>query len=335
MAYNYNNYHYWKGSFKGLLPNDILNLSNKDFNILLEEFNDAGIQGIGDKKYILNSSRKRIPILKHYFIDILEDFEYKENEAIVLFRSITVDNKEEINLSEKGICWTPVVTTLPYIEKAVLQNFGMSLKKYIVRFSGHTSVENIDWIESLFLYINYNKAERELRVYDSLKVVLDGYLCIDSRTKNIYSSDIEDINSIISKFLEFNPVTKRYDSKNTSSYFFIMNKEILLYLIKDGKFSIPLGKIDGVFDCSYLGLTSLEGAPTEVSRDFNCSHNKLTSLEGAPQIVGRNFDCSFNNLTSLEGAPKIVGGDFWCNHNPNLNSLEGIGEVKGNIYKDF
>ena len=54
MAYNYNNYHYWKGSFKGLLPNDILNLSNKDFNILLEEFNDAGIQGIGDRKYIFN-----------------------------------------------------------------------------------------------------------------------------------------------------------------------------------------------------------------------------------------------------------------------------------------
>lgn len=101
MAYNYNNYHYWKGSFKGLLPNEILNLSNKDFNILLEEFNSAGIQGIGDRKYILNSSRKRIPILKQYFIDMLEDFEYKENEDIVLFRSITVDNKEEINLSEK------------------------------------------------------------------------------------------------------------------------------------------------------------------------------------------------------------------------------------------
>lgn len=51
--------------------------------------------------------------------------------------------------------------------------------------------------------------------------MLDGYLCIDSRTKNLYSSDIEDINSIISKFLEFNTVTKRYDSKNNSSYFFI------------------------------------------------------------------------------------------------------------------
>ena len=114
-----------------------------------------------------------------------------------------------------------------------------------------------------------------------------------------------------------------------------MNKEILLYLIKDGKFSIPLGKIDGVFDCSYLGLTSLEGAPTEVSRDFDCSHNKLTSLEGAPQKVGGDFICSYDNLTSLKGAPQEVGGNFWCTHNLSLDSLEGIGEVKGKIIKDF
>ena len=42
-----------------------------------------------------------------------------------------------------------------------------------------------------------------------------------------------------------------------------------------------------------------------------------------------------NNLTSLKGAPQKVGGNFDCSRNPNLHSLEGIGEVKGNIYKDF
>ena len=112
--------------------------------------------------------------------------------------------------------------------------------------------------------------------------------------------------------------------------------------------------VDGSFYCYGNKLTSLEGAPTEVGGDFECSNNQFTSLKGAPQIVRRNFYCSSskltslkgapqtigwdfrcpdNQLTSLEGAPQIVGRDFYCYHNPNLQSLEGIGEVKRNIYK--
>ena len=110
------------------------------------------------------------------------------------------------------------------------------------------------------------------------------------------------------------------------------------------------------FICSDNQLTSLKGAPQEVGRNFWCFHNQLTSLEGAPQIVGGSFWCHNNQLTSLKGAPKTVGWDFKCseNHltslegapqkvegwfdcydNPSLHSLEGIGEVKGKIYKDF
>ena len=114
--------------------------------------------------------------------------------------------------------------------------------------------------------------------------------------------------------------------------------------------------IGGGFSCSNNKLTSLEAAPQTVGRDFSCFSNQLTSLEGAPQIVrgsflcyrdkltslkgapqevGENFNCAYNHLTSLEGAPQKVGGNFWCNYNPNLPSLEGIGEVKGRIYKDY
>ena len=87
------------------------------------------------------------------------------------------------------------------------------------------------------------------------------------------------------------------------------------------------------FYCSSSKLTSLKGAPQTIGWDFRCSDNQLTSLEGAPQIVGGDFYCNDNKLISLEGAPKKVGGDFYCYHNPNLQSLEGIGEVKRNIYK--
>ncbi len=89
------------------------------------------------------------------------------------------------------------------------------------------------------------------------------------------------------------------------------------------------------FYCYRDDLTSLEGAPKEVGGDFDCSINQLTSLKGAPQEVGKNFYCSYNQLNSLEGAPKEVGGWFSCSKNPNLHSLDGIGEVKGEIYKDF
>ena len=94
-------------------------------------------------------------------------------------------------------------------------------------------------------------------------------------------------------------------------------------------------KVGRDFSCTYNQLISLKGAPTEVGRDFICSDNLLTSLEGAPQTVGRDFYCLNNQLTSLKGAPQKVGGAFNCYSNFNLHSLDGIGEVRGDIYKDF
>ena len=89
------------------------------------------------------------------------------------------------------------------------------------------------------------------------------------------------------------------------------------------------------FYCFNNQLISLKGAPQIVKKNFYCSYNQLTSLEGAPQEVGKNFSCYGNQLTSLEGAPQEVGEDFNCRNNPDLHSLDGLGEVKGKIYKDF
>ena len=87
------------------------------------------------------------------------------------------------------------------------------------------------------------------------------------------------------------------------------------------------------FYCSKNKLTSLEGSPEKIVGYFDCSNNCLTSLEGAPQTVGGNFYCRDNKLTSLKGAPQEIGEDFYCSRNPDLHSLEGIGKVKGRIYK--
>lgn len=73
----------------------------------------------------------------------------------------------------------------------------------------------------------------------------------------------------------------------------------------------------------------------KITGDFNCSELKLKSLKGSPQEVGEYFDCSANRLTSLKYSPQIVGKNFYCDFNPDLHSLEGIGEVKGTIYSDL
>ena len=94
-------------------------------------------------------------------------------------------------------------------------------------------------------------------------------------------------------------------------------------------------EVGGDFRCFHNQLTSLEGAPQKIEGSFYCYENQLTSLRGAPQKVGYWFDCRSNQLISLKGAPQTVGGNFDCRWNPDLHSLEGIGEIRGYILKNF
>ena len=222
------------------------------------------------------------------------------------------------------------------------------------------SKEDYDASDSEFLYstgsLNYNiwnfyDYNDIIEEEELIEVVPDIYDLIEKAYKNWKNRYPKYKEDIFSK-LKLNPQTNRYDYdgrllRNTLRNFVSENK--------DG-FTIDFGKITGKFNCSFLGLTSLKGAPREVGKHFICSSNKLTSLkgapqivggdfdcyenqlsslEGAPQIVGEGFDCSWNHLTSLKGAPQEVGGGFDCSNNPNLHSLDGIGEVRGKIYKSF
>jgi hypothetical protein len=88
------------------------------------------------------------------------------------------------------------------------------------------------------------------------------------------------------------------------------------------KLPVKFRTVDGYFDISNNGLTSLDGCPKTVTRDFNCSKNKLTSLFEGPVEVG-DFDCSFNQLKSLSYAPKEVKGNFDCSNNL-IESIKGM-----------
>ena len=114
-----------------------------------------------------------------------------------------------------------------------------------------------------------------------------------------------------------NPLTGRYDCNES------LSADILSYFVAPNKegFTINFGVITGDFDCSFLGLKSLKGAPILVEGKFDCSINNLTSLEGAPRMT-RYFDCHNNELISLQGAPSKVLS-INCSFNK-LNTLEGL-----------
>ena len=364
MAINQNDYHYWEGSFKGLLPNEILKLSDEDFQTLYEEFIEAKIcifylRDYMDKGYPEGKGLRQI--FKNFLSDINSDYLNYFNTAkeIDLFRSLSVNKIEEISFDDKGICWTYNTETLSnHIERIIVPH-----NKYLTRFYGTTPIDNIDWIESFFLYINYSALEKELRIYDSQKVFLKGYVNINYSTMIEYSKGGEILGLLdrvitkesllkekesLLKDLLYNPQTNRYDYNGS------LDKDVLSTFVSEDKdgFTINFGKITGYFNCSNLDLVSLKGAPTEIGGDFRCGSNQLTSLEGAPQKVGgsfycdinqltslegapievgESFICSYNQLTSLKGAPQIVDGSFWCENNQ-LTSLEGAPQkVGGNL----
>ena len=147
----------------------------------------------------------------------------------------------------------------------------------------------------------------------------NGFGSTDEKVNN--EREFNSIESMIGLSLKsvftFNPQTNRYDYDGD------LDNEALRNFVSEDKdgFTINFGKITGYFNCSNLGLKSLKGAPTEVSKWFECTNNRFTSLEGAPQTV-RSFYCYYNLLTSLKGAPQTVNGDFKCSYNF-LTSLEG------------
>ena len=338
MAINQNDYNYWNGSFTGLLPNEILYLSDEDFQTLYEEFIKAKIDPDYLKYYIKqrredfedNQEYLEGRVLKQCFKRFLRDINsdylnyFDTEKEINIFRSLSVNEIEEISFDDKGVCWTYNLEALyNYIEDVIVPH-----NQYLTRFYGTTPIDNIDWIESFFLYINFNTLEKELRVYDSQKIFLKGYVNIDYSTMMEYSKGgetsyllrgvtiKEDI--LKGKELLYNPQTNRYDYDGN------LDRSIVNAFISEDRdgFTINFGKITGNFDCSRLSLKSLKGAPTEVGGNFDCSNNKLTSLEEAPTKVDGSFNCSENQLSSLEGAPKIVGKDFNCFEN-HLTSLKG------------
>ena len=64
-----------------------------------------------------------------------------------------------------------------------------------------------------------------------------------------------------------------------------------------GKIPVKFGSVNGSFDCSDSGLTTLENCPNIVNGVFNCSRNLLTSLDYFPNYVSDKIFLQDNSLT--------------------------------------
>ena len=76
--------------------------------------------------------------------------------------------------------------------------------------------------------------------------------------------------------------------------------------------------VEGDVDISRSGLHSLAALPARfgvIDGYFDCSGNNLTTLDGAPQQVSKNFYCHDNGLIDIRTMEGKVGGAFYCDTN--------------------
>ena len=85
---------------------------------------------------------------------------------------------------------------------------------------------------------------------------------------------------------------KNEDDTYSSKRDFRVPKE----LVENGKLKIKFKKISGWFDCSCLGLTTLEGFPDYVHGSFFCDNNNLESFDFLPKKITGIIYCHVSLL---------------------------------------
>lgn len=212
---NNRDYDYWEGSFKGYSPKELLALSDEELQGLFNEFIEKGLDLESlythykrYKKSTLNNENNSVSeitdiekefstqgggFLRYIISKILKNLKYTKDGRIKLFRSITVNNIENIDFNELGVCWTYNSKKMATLE-VFIDHFGrIENRNYKIRFAGATSQDNIDWVISLYLYLKHTFSKYsdfdELRVIDPKKISLLGYLIIDLNSDTVLSKN--------------------------------------------------------------------------------------------------------------------------------------------------
>lgn len=209
------NYDYWEGSFKGYSPKELLALSDEELQGLFNEFVNKGLDLESLYKYYkdykkstLNKENNSVSeitdikkelstqgggFLRYIISKIMKNLKYTKDRRIKLFRSITVNEIEEIDFNELGVCWTYNSKKTSTLEVFIDHLGRIENRNYKIRFAGATSQDNIDWVISLYLYLRHTISKYsdfdELRVIDPKKISLLGYLIIDLNSDTILSKN--------------------------------------------------------------------------------------------------------------------------------------------------
>lgn len=225
---NNRNYDYWEGSFKGYSPKELLALSDEELQGLFNEFINKGLDLESLYKYYkdykkstLNNENNSISeitdiekelstqgggFLRYIISKIMKNLKYTKDGRIKLFRSITVNEIENIDFNELGVCQTYNSKKTSTLEVFIDHLGRIENRNYKIRFAGATSQDNIDWVISLYLYLKHTFTKYsdfdELRVIDPKKISLLGYLIIDLNSDTILSKNGDTSN--ILKGLNFN-----------------------------------------------------------------------------------------------------------------------------------
>lgn len=148
------------------------------------------------------------------------------------------------------------------------------------------------------------------------------------------SDDKKDLINNALKFLKDHNITGFTFNKGT--YSINVNGNVNLDNCELEELPVQFLNVKGSFSIKNNYISNLHGCPLYVGGDFDCSNNEdLESLEDGPYKVNGNFNCSgCVILDSLEYSPEYVGGDYHC-ENTDITSLNGIGEVNGEIYSTF
>ena len=123
----------------------------------MEEFLDIGMNEelLEDYDFFELTDLEKGEFLKNRFLELLKDCNYQEGKEINIFRVIGVDEIGEINLEEKGVCWTYNPEGLSLLEGIHLEKREQPLakakgflayftKNFKIRFARRTPTDNID-----------------------------------------------------------------------------------------------------------------------------------------------------------------------------------------------
>lgn len=148
-------------------------------------------------------------------------------------------------------------------------------------------------------------------------------------SQNIFDNDLSSTESEVEKIIrEHWIIIDQWTVNDDGSIDVNGNVAFSSHIKYLSKIPLRFNKVTGDFDCSGLGLKTLEGCPIDVGGTFDCTYNQFSSLEYAPKKVGGAFvldnmvkslntgtkGCDFNevvlffrtNIPELIGLPQII-----------------------------